>query len=237
MVAAVCGLSGLGVLPLFAAILLDLGAVLCYLLALRAALPRWPELRWSRLQLLSGMRPALLPLAGFVSASVALAEQPGLPGEVVLPLGVLMLLTVGPWLEVGEESRSASRWGPTALALLALAVPLPILILAMSPSVPAPARAVAVAAVVLIPTWQLVSLTQRNSSQAWARAAVVAVLLGLAAGLSVILRVPVPLLPVALLMGWYGLSGVVSQPRGRSIGAFAVFVVLAAVLLAVANPV
>jgi len=237
MAAAVCGLSGIGVLPLAVAILLDLGAVLCYLVALRAALPRWPELPWPRLQILSGMQPALLPLTGFVAAAVALAEQPGLPGELVLPLGVLVLLTWGPWLEVGEEKRSSSRLGPTALALLALAVPLPLFILAMSPSVPAPARAATVAAAVLIPSWRLISLTHRSWAQAWIRAAVVAVLLGLAGGLSVILRVPIPLLPVALLLGWYGLSGVVSQPNGRSTGAFAVFVVLAAVMLAVANPI
>jgi len=236
MAAAVCALSGLGVLPLVAAILLDLGAALCYLLALRSALPRWPELPWPRLHFLSGMQPAVLPLAGFVSASVALAEQPGLPGVVVLPVGVLVLLTVCPWLEVGEEKRSSSRWGPTALALLIIAVPLPLFILAMSPSVPAPVRAATVAAAVLIPTWRLVSLTRRNWSQAWIRAGVVAALLGLAGGLSVILRVPIPLLPVALLLGWYGLAGVVSQRDGRSTGTFALFVVLAAVMLAVGNP-
>ena len=237
MAAAVCGLSGIGILPVPAAILLDLGAALCYLVALRSALPRWPVLPWPRLNFLSGMQPAVLPLAGFVSASVALAEQPGLPGVVVLPLWVLLLLTVCPWLEVGEEKRASSRWGPTALALLTISVPLPLFILAMSPSVPAPVRAVTVAAAVLIPTWRLVSLTHRRWSQAWARAGVVAVLLGGAAGVSAILRVPIPLLPVALLMGWYGLAGVVSQRDGRSSGAFAAFVVLAAVMLAVANPI
>lgn len=236
MAAAVCALAGVGILPLPAAILLDLGAVVCYLVALRAALPRWPELPWSRLQFLSGMQAGLLPVAGFVSASVALAEQPGLPGVVVLPMGVLLLLTVGPWLEVAEEERSHSHWGPTVLALLTLAVPLPLFILSMNPSVSAPVRALTVAAAVLVPTWRLVSLTRHSWSQAWTRAAVVAVLLGIAAGVSVILPVPIPLLPVALLLGWYGLAGVVSQRDGRSIGAFAVFVVLAAVMLAVAHP-
>jgi hypothetical protein len=182
------------------------------------------------------MQSALLPLAGFVSASVALSEQPGPPGEVVLPLGVLVLLTFGPWLDVAEEQRSSTRWGPTILALLTLAVPLPVFILAMSPSVTAPVRAVAVAAAVLVPTWRLISLTRRSWSQAWTRAMVVAVVLGFAAGVSVLLQVPVPLLPVALLLGWYGLAGVVSQRDGRSVGAFAVFVVLAAVMLAVGHP-
>lgn len=236
MAAAVSALSGVGVLPVPAAVLLDLGAVVCYLVALRAALPRWPELPWPRLHFLSGMQSALLPLAGFVSASVALSEQPGPPGEVVLPLGVLVLLTFGPWLDVAEEQRSSTRWGPTILALLTLAVPLPVFILAMSPSVTAPVRAVAVAAAVLVPTWRLISLTRRSWSQAWTRAMVVAVVLGFAAGVSVLLQVPVPLLPVALLLGWYGLAGVVSQRDGRSVGAFAVFVVLAAVMLAVGHP-
>jgi len=234
--AAVCGLSGLGVVPLGAAALLDAGALICYLVALRSALPRWPALPWARVEFLSGMQPAVLPLAGFASAAVALAEQPGLPGLVVLPLGVLVLLTIGPWLEVGEEKHSASRWGSTALALLILAVPLPMFVLAMSPSVPAPVRAVTVAAAVLIPTWRLIDLTRRNWTQAWVRAVVVATLLGVAAGASVILRVPIPLLPVALLLGWYGLAGVVSQRDDRSTGTFAVFVVLAAVMLALANP-
>ncbi|MGA7362157.1 MAG: hypothetical protein WCB86_04115 [Candidatus Dormiibacterota bacterium] len=234
--AAVCALAGLGILPAPAAVLLDVGAAACYLVALRAALPRWPELPWPSLGFLSGMQPAILPLAGFVSASVALAEQPGLPGEVVLPLGVLLLLTLGPWLEVAEERRSSARWGPTLLALLTLAVPLPIFILAMSPSVAAPVRAATVAAVALVPTWRLISLSRRSWSQAWKRALVVTALLGVAAGLSVLLRVPTPLLPVALLLGWYGLTGVVSQPNGRSTGAFAVFVVLAAVMLAVGHP-
>ncbi len=216
---------------------LDLGAAVCYLVALRAALPRWPELPWSRLQFLNGMGPALLPLAGLVSAAVALAEQPGLPGDVLLPLGLLLLLTFGPWLEVGEEKRSSGSWGPTALAMLTLAVPLPLFLLAMSPSVPAPVRAVTVAAAVLVPTWRLVSLHRHGGAQAWVCAGVVAVLVGVAGGVSAILWVPMPLLPVALLLGWYGLSGVVSQRDGRSTGAFAVFVVLAAVMLAVANPV
>jgi len=236
MAAVVCALSGLGVLPVAATTLLELGAVVSYLAALRAALPRWPELRWPRLQLLSGMRPAVLPLAGFVAAAVALAERSGLPGDALLPLEVLLLLTLGPWLEVAEEQRSSSRWGATVLALLTLAVPLPIFILAMSPSVAAPVRAVTVAAAVLVPTWQLIGLTRRSWSQAGIRSVVVAVLLGAAAGISVILRAPIPLLPVALLLGWYGLAGLVSQREGHSTGAFAVFVVLAAVMLAVSHP-
>jgi hypothetical protein len=60
--------------------------------------------------------------------------------------------------------------------------------------------------------------------------------MGVAAGFSALLRVPIPLLPVALLLGWYGLAGVVSQRSSRSISGFAVFVVLAGVMLAVAAP-
>lgn len=224
-------------MPLPAAILLDLGAALCYVVALRSALPRWPELPWPRLRFLSGMGPAVLPLAGFASASVALAEQPGLPGVVLLPVWALVLLTVSPWLEVAEEQGPSFSWGTTTLALLTISVPLPLFLLAMSPSVAAPMRAGAVAAAVLIPTGRLVSLTHSGWSQAWKRAAVVAGLMGIAAGCSVLLRVPLPLLPVALLLGWYGLAGVVSQRDGRSTGSFAVFVVLAAVMLAAASPV
>jgi hypothetical protein len=172
-----------------------------------------------------------------VSASVVLAEQPGLPGVVLLPLWVLLLLTVAPWLEIGQDQGSSFRWGTTALALLTISIPLPLFILVMSPSVPAVVRAVTVAAAVLIPTWRLVSLTRRGLAQPLVRAGVVAVVIGAAAGASVVLRVPIPLLPVALLMGWYGLAGVVSQRDGRSVGAFAVFVVVAAVMLAVAGPV
>jgi hypothetical protein len=234
--AAVCGLSGIGVLPLPGAIALDVGAALCYLLALRSSLPHWPELPWRRLHFLSGMQPGVLPLAGLVSGAVALAEQPGMPGLALLPIWVLLMLTVSPWLEVAEERRSSLRWGPTALALLAISVPLPIFILAMSPSVAAPVRGIAVAAAVLAPSWRLISLTCHDGRQVWSRSIAVAIVLGAAAGASALLQVPIPLLPVALLLGWYGLTGVVSQHDRRSIGAFAVFVVLAAVMLAVGNP-
>jgi len=234
--AAVCALSGIGVLPLAAAIALDIGAALSYLVALRSGLPRWPELPWPRLHFLSGMQPAVLPLAGFVSAAIALAEQPGLPGLLLLPLWVLVMLTVCPWLEVAEESRSSRRWGPTVLALLAISVPLPLFILAMSPSVAAPVRAVAVGAAVLLPSWRLISLTCRDDRRAWNRSVAVTLVLGAAAGASALLQVPIPLLPVALLLGWYGLTGVVSQHDRRSIGTFACFVVVAAVMLAVGNP-
>jgi hypothetical protein len=235
--AAVCALSGIGILPLPVAVLLDLAAAACYLAALRSGLPRWPELPWPRLRFLSGMRPAVLPLAGLVSASVVLAEQPGLPGVVLLPLWALLLLTLTPWLEIGQDQGSSFRWGTTALALLTISIPIPLFILVMSPSVPAAVRAVTVAAAVLIPTWRLVSVSRRGWAQPWARAGVVAVVIGGAAGASVLLRVPIPLLPVALLMGWYGLAGVVSQRDGRSVGAFALFVVVAAVMLAIAGPV
>ncbi len=234
--AAVCGLSGLGILPLVAVVGLDVGAALCYLVALRSALPRWPELPWRRLHFLSGMRPAALPLAGFVSAAIALAEQPGLPGLALVPLWVLLMLTVCPWLEVAEERRSSLRWGPSVLALLAISIPLPLFILAMSPSVAAPVRAAVVALAVLVPSWRLISLTCRDDRLAWSRSLTVAIVLGAAAGATAMLRVPIPLLPVALLLGWYGLTGVVSQHDRRSIGIFAVFVVVAAVILAVGHP-
>ncbi|HEY6538744.1 MAG TPA: hypothetical protein VI138_06885 [Candidatus Dormibacteraeota bacterium] len=234
--AGVCALSGIGVLPTSAAVGLDAGALLCYLVALRSGLPRWPELPWRRLQLLNGMQPALLPTAAFVSAAIALGEQPGLPGLAIMPPWIWLTLTVCPWLELAEERRSSLRWGPTVLALLAISVPLPLFVLAMSPSVSAPVRAATVALAVLVPTWRLITLTYRNLSRAWLRSATIAVLVGAAAGMSVLLRVAVPFLPVALLLGWYGLAGVVSQRDRRSTGAFAVFVVLAAIMLAVANP-
>lgn len=224
-------------MPLPAAILLDLGAALCYLVALRSALPRWPELHWPRLHFLSGMGPAVLPVAGFASASVALAEQPGLPGVVLLPLWALLILTLSPWLEVGEEKGPRFRWGRILLGLLTISVPLPLFLLAMSPSVSAPLRAATVAAAVLVPTGRLVGMNRSGWWQAWRRAAVVAVLMGAAAGCSVLLQVPIPVLPVALLLGWYGLAGVVSEREGRSTSGFAVFVVLAAVMLAAASPV
>ena len=234
--AAISALSGIGVVPLPAAIALDAGSATCYLVALRSGLPRWPRLPWARLGWFSGMGPALLPLAGFVSACVALAEQPGLPGLVLLPLWVLLLFSLCPWLEVAEELGTSFRVGATVLALLAISVPLPLFILAMSPSVTAPVRGLAVAAAVAVPTGRLVSLARRSWRGAWPRAALVAVLMGVAAGFSALLRVPIPLLPVALLLGWYGLAGVVSQRRSRSISGFAEFVVLAGVMLAVAAP-
>ncbi|MGA7088078.1 MAG: hypothetical protein WB116_07350, partial [Candidatus Dormiibacterota bacterium] len=176
--AAVCALSGVGILPVPVAVLLDVAAAACYLVALRSGLPHWPQLPWPRLRLLSGMRPAIVALAGLVSASVVLAEQPGLPGVVLLPVWALLLLAVTPWLEVGQDQGSSFRWGTTALALLTISIPVPLFILVMSPSVPAVVRAVTVATAVLIPTWRLVSLTRRGWAQPWVRAGVVAVVIG-----------------------------------------------------------
>lgn len=234
---AVCALSGLGVLPWAAGVVLDLGGALCYFLALRAALPHWPELPGRWLRPLSGMGVAALPLVGFAAACVALLEQPGLPGVVVLPLWVLLLLTVCPWLELGAEQGFTASRATTLFALLTVSVPLPFFTLAMSPSVSAPTRAVVVAAAVLTPTWRLVSLAGPSWSRAWRRSLLVAVVLGAAAGASALLRVPIELLPVALLLGWYGLAGVVGRRRGTPMAAFAVFVVVAGVMLALAGPV
>ncbi|MGH7610787.1 MAG: hypothetical protein ACREN4_02075 [Candidatus Dormibacteria bacterium] len=234
--AGICALSGLGVLPWPAVLALDLGSATCYGLALRASLPRWPDGPQGRLALLNGMAPALLPLAGLVSADLALPQRPGLPWVVLLPLWLLVLLGLAPFLAVGQEHGYARRWESTLLAVLAISVPVPIFALVMAPTVAGPLRGLGVLAVLLVPTWQLASLV-RPWRQAWRRAALVAVLVGAAAGASAWLQVPAALLPAAMLLGWYGLAGVVSQRDGQYSSSFAAFVVAAAVLLAVTGPV
>ncbi|MGH7610143.1 MAG: DUF5656 family protein [Candidatus Dormibacteria bacterium] len=234
--AAVCALSGLGVLPGPASAALDLGAAGCYGLALRAALPRWPDGPSGRLGWLNGMTPVVLPLAALTAACVALPQRPDLPWLVLLPLWALVVLTASPWLEAGLEHGYGPNWSSTALAVLAISVPLPIFALVFNPTVPAVVRALAAGAAVAVPTWRLVALSQRQPGQAWRRALVVVALLAVAAAASAWLQVPAALLPVALLLGWYGLTGVVSQRDGQSMASFVAFVVAAAVMMAVAAP-
>ncbi|MGH7757950.1 MAG: hypothetical protein ACREN7_01385 [Candidatus Dormibacteria bacterium] len=234
--AAVCGLSGVGLLPLPAAVLLEVAAGACYLVGLRASLPRWPELPWPRLRQFSGMGPVILPLWGLASASLVLAAQPGLPGEALLPAGVLCLLALAPRLEIGEEGQPTFGGARAALVLLTVLVPLPVFILAMGSGMPAPLRGLLAGAAVLVPTWHLMGVSQRNSTFGLVRTAAVGVLVGLAAGATAMIQAPIELLPVALLLGWYGLAGLASSRQGSAKGGFALFVVLAAVMLAVASP-
>lgn len=234
LAAAVVGVAGVGALPLAAAIALDLGAVACYLLALRSVLPRRPQL--SAAPWLSGMEPAVLPLAAFASASLALASDPGLPWTVLTPLWLMVVLVLFPGLDTADPRARVPEWGSTVVAALVITVPVAFFVVALGSGAAAPVLALGVGLGALVPTWSLIRLEGRSRASAWWRAGVVVALVAAAAVLVSRLQVPGPLLPVAMLMGWYGLTGIAAQPDSRQRGSFTVFVVLAAAVLAVAAP-
>ncbi len=232
--AAVVGMAGMGMVALPAAVALDLGALACYLLALRSVLPRWPSL--SSPAWLSGMEPALLPVAALASASLALATNPGLPWTVLTPGWLLLVLTLCPWLDGGDSRARVPEWGSTVLAALVITVPVAYFVVALGAGTPLPLLALGVGLGGLIPSFRLIRLEGNPWAVAWERAALVALLTAVAAILVARLQVPGPLLPVAMLMGWYGLTGIAAQGVPRQRGSFMVFVVLAAAVLAIAAP-
>jgi hypothetical protein len=232
---AVVGLTGLGIMPPALEAALDLGALLCYLVALRAALPRWPPLADPRLRWLSGMEPAILPVATLIAAALALGTSPGLPWTVVIPGWLLLVLAVFPWLEDGLPSGNPS-WGLTGVAALVITVPVPFFVVATSSGTPGPVVALLAALGAVVPSWRLIHLGGGTWSGSWPRAGAVALVVGLAAFLIARLQVPGPLLPVALLIGWYGLTGVAANPGHRRALSFSAFVVLAAAMLALSAP-
>ncbi len=230
--AAIVGLSGFGLLPDWAAALLDLGAIACYLLALRSVLPRWPPLPLIDWSPTHGMAPALLVLSTFSSAAIALVLRPGLPWAVLVPLWVLLSLSVGPWLDGSCEHGGGPDWAAGALSALVVVAPVPILFLALGTEVAAPVRAAAVGAVLAVPSWRLIVISGGGPA-APQRALAVVLVLAAAAGVSALLPVAPAMLPVAMLLGWYGLCGVAGRRSATAVG----FVVLASALLAVAAPV
>ena len=234
LAAAVVGLAGVGIMAVPAAAALDLGAIACYLLALRSVLPSGP-VRVGR-GWLSGMAPAILPLAALASASLALASDPGLPWSLLTPVWWALVLALFPWLDADDARVRIPAWGPTVLAALVITVPVAFFVVAMGAGTPAPLMALGVGVGALVPSLSLIRLEGHSLAKAWEGAVVVALLMAGAAVLVSRLQVPGPLLPVAMLMGWYGLTGVAARHgagRGRS---FTVFVVLAAAVLAIAAP-
>ncbi|MHB8313401.1 MAG: hypothetical protein ACYDD0_08900 [Candidatus Dormibacteria bacterium] len=234
LAAAVVGLAGVGIMPLPAAAALDLGAVVCYLVALRSVLPRGPFQvgpTW-----LSGMEPAILPLAALAAGSLALASDPGLPWTVLTPLWLALALALFPWLYAGDDRVRLPAWGSTLLAALVITVPVAFFAVAMGAGTPAPMTALGVGLGALVPSLSLIQLEGHVLRDAWKAAVVVALLMAGAAVLVSRLQVPGPLLPVAMLMGWYGLTGVAAQQGTDRRRSFTIFVVLAAALLAVAAP-
>jgi hypothetical protein len=232
----VVGLTGPGIMPPVLEAALDLGALFCYLLALRVALPHWPLLAPPLVRWLSGMEPAILPVTTLVAAALVLGSNPGLPWTVVVPCWLMLVLAVGPWLDGGGSPSETPDWGLTALAAAAITVPVPFFVVATSAGTPAPLVALLAGLGAVVPSWRLIHLAGGSWSGSWPRAIGVAVVVGLAAVMIARLQVPGPLLPVALLIGWYGLTGVASNGRRRRALSFSAFVVLAAAMLALAAP-
>ncbi len=234
--AAVVGLTGTGVVPGPVEIGLDLGISACYLLSLRAAIPRLAGPVAAPRRWLADMDPAILAVASVLGAAIILATGPGTPWTVITPLWLLLMLSVAPWLDAGSERGELPRWGPTALACLLVTVPVPYLVVGLSPGLPGPVQAATIAVGCLVPSWRMIRLAGTATTAAWGRAVALAVIIAAAAAVVVRVQVPGPLLPVALLVGWYGLTGIAGLRNRADLPSFAAFVVLAATILAISAP-
>lgn len=236
-VALVVATTGLGVLPLWAAGPLDLGAAACYLVGLRSALPS-PVRHSRRDYWLSGemVESSAVPLTAVLGAALALQIDPGLPWLVLLPAWLALELGLTPWLDAESRAGAGPEWGPTALSILLVAVPAPLFVLALAPGVPSPLSALGMAAAAAAPTWRLVDLGESGADRTWARGLAVTLAVAVAGALSARVGASGAVLPAALLLGWYGLTGVCARPPGRPRLSAAGFVILAAALLAVTAP-
>ena len=234
--AAAVGLTGTGAIPLLASAVLDAGALACYLLALKSSLPPEPRSLSPRLLSVRGLEHSGVALASLVGAALLLATSPGLPWSVVAPVWLAVMLALGPWLDSGVDLERLPAWCATALSCLLVTVPVAYLVVGLSPGIPPPVQAFVVGLGCLVPSWRMVRLSGRAGAAAWERAGAVSLLLASAAGLTSRLRVPGALLPVALLVAWYGLTGVASMRDRRQMTSFTTFVLLAAAILAIAAP-
>jgi|GEM_PF-3155757 len=234
--AAGVGLTGTGIIPLPGSVCLDLGALAFYVLALKSSLPQEPGRLSLRLLNPRGLEHSWLALVSLVGAALLLATSPGLPWSVVAPAWLAVMLGLGPWLDQGVDSERLPPWGATALSCLVVTVPVAFLVVGLTPGIPAPVQAFLVGMGCLVPSWRMVHLFGRTGPVAWERAGAVALLLASAAVLTSRLRVPGALLPVALLVAWYGLTGVAALRDRRQMSSYATFVLLAAAILAIAAP-
>ena len=235
--ALVVAISGLGVLAPIWGYLLTLAAAATYALGLRSFLPsraRAGARFWLSPRLLE---VAAVPLTALTGAVVVLTTSPG-PALVGVIAGWLVLvLSLGAWLDAAGSRGEGPAWGPTALSLLLVSVPAPLLVSSLGPGVAPWLVALGVAGGTWAPGWRLV----RMSGRGWDESALVALGVALLVGASAVLALRASaagaVLPGALLVGWYGLTGTASRTRPESpvlpsLG----FVVLAALMLALTQP-
>ena len=235
--ALVVAISGLGVLAPIWGYLLALAAAATYVLGLRSFLPsraRAGARFWLSPRLLE---VAAVPLTALTGAVVLLTTSPG-PVLVGLIAGwLVVVLGLGAWLDAAGSRGEGPTWGPTALSLVLVSIPAPLLVGSLGPGVAPWLVALGVAGGTWAPGWRLLRMAGRG----WEEAALVALALALLVGASAVLalraRAAGAVLPAALLVGWYGLSGVASRTRSEppalpSLG----FVVLAALMLALTQP-
>jgi hypothetical protein len=235
--ALVVAISGLGVLAPIWGYLLTLLAAATYVLGLRSFLPsraRAGARFWLSPRLLE---VAAVPLTAITAAVVLLTTSPGPVLVGVLAGWLFLVLGLGAWLDAAGSRGEGPPWGPTVLSLLLVSVPAPLLVSSLSPGVSPWLVALGVAGGTWGPGWRLV----RMSGGGWRETATVALGVALLVAASALLalraRAAGAVLPAALLVGWYGLTGVASRPRSEapvlpSLG----FVVLAALMLALTQP-
>ena len=235
--ALVVAISGLGVLAPIWGYLLTLAAAATYVVGLRSFLPsraRTGARFWLSPRLLE---VAAVPLTALTGAVVLLTTSPGPLLVGVIAGWLFLVLGLGAWLDAASSRGEGPAWGPTVLSLLLVSVPAPLLVSSVGPGVAPWLVALGVAGGTWGPGWRLVRVSGRDWEDAALAALGVALLVGASAVLALRASATGAVLPAALLVGWYGLTGVASRsrsesPRLPSLG----FVVLAALMLALTQP-
>jgi hypothetical protein len=227
VVAALVGVTGVGVAPIPIGIALVVVAAVGYLVSLRLVLS---QSSWSILG------PALPPAACLLGAMALLQTGPGWPWTWLIPVWVWLMLSAWPWLDERAALGDLPAFESTVLSGLLVTLPVPYFVVALTPGLPAGLSALAVATGCLVPGWRMVCLSGLGARSAWERAAIVSSLMAVALVMVVRMQVASPLLLVAMVVGWYGLTGVASLRQRSELPSFAAYVILAAAILAISAP-
>lgn len=180
--------------------------------------------------------PMLIPAVCVVGAALVAQEPLAPPWPLALAAWVALTLSAGPWLDRAASRQRRPGTESTLLTALLVSLPIPYLAVALTPGLPAVVAGLAVATGCLLPSWRMVRLAGPAGGTAVERALIVALLTGAALTAAATSEVAGPLMVLAILVGWYGLTGIVSLRDRSELPSFAAFVVVAAAVLAISAP-